>query len=111
MKPSSDRLLVKELKPTETKGGIIIPATSGDAKAKNTLIRCEVVAVGPGAIHAEDGHEVRRLSCSEIAGVPLEVGAVVLCSRYLGVYRWQDATGAWQEYQVVGASEILGVEA
>jgi co-chaperonin GroES (HSP10) len=110
MKPSADRVLVKELKPRETKSGIVIPDTATDARAKNTLIRCEVVAVGPGAIHAQDGHEPRRLTCQEIAGVPLEVGTVVLCSRYIGVYRWQDASGAWLEYMVIGASEILGVE-
>jgi co-chaperonin GroES (HSP10) len=111
LSPSADRVVAREIEQRETRGGIVLPATAKDATSKNTLRRLEILAVGPGAIHAQDGHEPRRLTCQEIAGVPLEVGSVVLAARYLGTFRWQDATGQWLEYVVIGASEILGAEA
>jgi co-chaperonin GroES (HSP10) len=111
MKPTGDRILVREIQLKQTKGGIVIPETATDARAKNVAVRCEVVAFGPGQLHTSQYGTPYRVTCEQILGVErLEPGMVLMCSRYLGDYEFQHADGSREKLKIVNATDVIGLE-
>ncbi len=92
VKPTSDRVLIRESvddKEKKTASGIIIPGGSGEDKNGK---RGEVVAIGPG--RSEEG---------KIIPVSVKVGDKVL-------FQWGDKiTVEGEDYYIVRESEILAV--
>ena len=90
LKPLSDRVILKAMKPEETtKGGIILTAS---AKEKPEV--AEVLAVGPGGV--VDGKEV---------AMTVKVGDKVITSKYSGT----EIKFEGEEYIVVRQGDILAV--
>ena len=90
LKPLSDRVILKAMKPEETtKGGIIL---TGAAKEKPTI--AEVISVGPGGI--VDGKDVV---------MTVKVGDKVITDKYAGT----KVTLENVEYVVVRQHDILAI--
>ncbi len=90
MKPLGDRVVIKNMEAEETtKGGIILTAA-----AKETPLKADVIAVGPGGI--VDGKEVK---------MQVSVGEKVIYSKYAGTEVKMDGV----EYIIVKQSDILAV--
>jgi len=94
IQPTGDRVLLRRLENEQfSPGGLAIPE-SAQGKSR----RCEVVAVGPGAVHKTTGERV-----------PIEVapGDVVFLGKYSGVEYEQDG----EVLIFVREDEVLGKEA
>ena len=90
LKPLSDRVILKAMKPEETtKGGLILTSAS---KEKPEV--AEVVAVGPGGM--VDGNEVV---------MTVKVGDKVITSKYSGTEVKVDG----EEYTIVRQGDILAI--
>lgn len=101
MRLSFDKLAGIELKPTVTRGGIFVPATHVDTSRTATK-RVKITHIGPGFYSIELG---RRVTIQEQLGHELEVGDVVVCSRYL----YEHDFGG-RKLRLFQATDILCVE-
>lgn len=86
--PTSDRVIVEEIKKTQTEGGIYLP----DRAVKEPQ-RARVLAVGPG----------RRNSEGEHLPMAVEEGDIV----YVGMYSGDEVEVELEDYRIVLERDIL----
>jgi co-chaperonin GroES (HSP10) len=98
---SFDKIAGIELKEEVTRGGIHIPGTHQDTSRTATK-RIKVTHVGPGYYAIELG---RRVTVEEQLGHPLQVGDVIVCSRFLYEHEIHG-----RKYRIFQASDVLCVE-
>ena len=110
MIPVGPVLLVREIVEDKSAGGLHLIRGTGDARDKDRACRCIVEAIGPGERRIMSNGTVVHLTCAQIMGAPVEVGAHVYCSRYLGIHRITRADGTQDKLQIVRAADVLGVE-
>jgi len=80
--PARDMLLGEEITESKSAGGLFIPDTYVD-KDKSVCRKVRIVAVGPGTVHICEDGSARRVTVSEMVGTPVEVGSVVLTTKYV----------------------------
>ena len=92
IQPLGNRVLVKRLKATASKGGILLPET-----AKEKPKQGEVIAVGPGKMNDE----------GKVEAMHVRVGDTILFTTYAGTeVKSEDAD---EEYLIMSEDDILGV--
>ena len=110
LKPIGDRVLLREIREAvglTPQNGIVLPDAAIDthnARNKDELARCEVLAIGPGKSVLVDG-EIKHLSVEAICGHALKIGDVVLAQRFWGVHKFRGT-----KVKLMGADDIVAVE-
>lgn len=96
-----DKIMGVELKPTQSRGGILIPASHVDTSRTSTK-RLRVLQVGPGYFSDVLG---RRITVAEQIGREIGPGDIIVVSRY--VYE-HEIDG--RKVRVCQATDILAIE-
>jgi chaperonin GroES len=89
--PLGDNVLVKPVKETESKSGIILPDTVSNERPEQG----EIIAIGPGKL----------LDNGSIAPMNVRVGQKVVFKKYSP----DEITVGDQEFLIISQSDILGI--
>ena len=104
LKVAGANLILEEIE-LKKHGRIIVPDTAESER----LMRCRVLAKGPGEIHVTESGKKVRLTVAEIAGQRINVGDEVLILKYSHTGEIDGPNGTRVKVRISKADEIKAV--